>query len=66
MTLQAGVLKAQVGGAAHSESPKFLKTIRATGAAWLILLTDLLTTDLDGPGWSWTRRPPAALVSGTF
>ena len=29
MTLQAGVLKAQVGAAAHSESPKLLKTIRA-------------------------------------
>ena len=31
MTLQAAVLKAQVGAAAHSESPKLLKTITSTG-----------------------------------
>jgi hypothetical protein len=60
------MLKAQVGAATNSESRMLLKTIRATDAAWLILLTDLLTTDLDGPGWSWTRHPPVALVSGPF
>jgi len=39
----------QVAPLISHEPQKLLKTIRATDAAWLILLTDLLTTDLDEP-----------------
>jgi hypothetical protein len=31
---------------------------------YLILLTDLLTPDLDKPGCSWIRQPSAALRAG--
>jgi hypothetical protein len=33
------------------------------GLAGLILLTDLLTADLDNPGYGWTRPPSATLAS---
>ena len=41
------------------------RTKHGRGAAYdLILLTDLLTADLDNPGYSWTKAPYATLRAG--
>jgi hypothetical protein len=62
MTWNADPLEVQAGAVADGKSRMLLKTVRATGRAFL-LLTDLLTMDLDDPGSSWNKYPPATPVS---
>ena len=76
------MLEVQVGKVADSESRTLLKTVSQMDTRWrrgdlaigtptrswpeLILLTRMLTTDMDDLGRTWNGSPPTTCVSSSI